>query len=89
MKAAGQEHIGLNQNIVFEKVLTNEGGGYHPNHGVFTAPQSGVYVFSSSIMATPGGEIHTAIVHNENAVARIFAHSVGIMTKEVRRLFLR
>ncbi|KAH3706154.1 uncharacterized protein LOC127857887 [Dreissena polymorpha] len=72
MKTATQEHIGINQNIIFGQVLTNEGGGFHPNHGVFTAPQSGVYVFSSSILTFANGEYHAAIVHNGNIVTHIY-----------------
>ncbi|KAH3791914.1 cerebellin-3-like [Dreissena polymorpha] len=74
MKSASQGHLGVNQNIIFEQVLTNEGGGYHPNHGVFIAPQSGVYVMSSAIMTSANGRFHAAIVHNGNMVAHIYGH---------------
>ncbi|XP_052247824.1 uncharacterized protein LOC127855944 [Dreissena polymorpha] len=57
IKVANQEHVGFHQNIIFEQILTNEGGGYHQIHGVFIAPQSGVYVFSSAIMCAPNGEV--------------------------------
>ncbi|KAH3722234.1 hypothetical protein DPMN_065190 [Dreissena polymorpha] len=75
MKVAHQEHVGVNQNIVFEQVLTNEGGGYHQNHGVFIAPQSGIYVFSSAIMCFPNGEVLADMVNNGNPVPRINCHS--------------
>ncbi|KAH3722113.1 hypothetical protein DPMN_065065 [Dreissena polymorpha] len=74
MKVAHQEHVGVNQNIVFEQVLTNEGGGYHPNHGVFIAPQSGVNVFSSAILCFPNGEVLAEMVHNGNPVTHIYCH---------------
>ncbi|KAH3715283.1 cerebellin-3-like [Dreissena polymorpha] len=74
MKVANQQHIGLNQNIIFEQVLTNEGDGYHPLHGVFIAPQSGLYVLSSAVLTFWGQEIHTAIIHNGNIIARIYGH---------------
>ncbi|KAH3784878.1 hypothetical protein DPMN_162950 [Dreissena polymorpha] len=74
MKNAPQEHVGLNQNIIFDKVITNEGGGYDALHGVFIAPQSGYYVFSSTALTTVNGEIHTAMVHNANIIAYIYGH---------------
>ncbi|KAH3714758.1 hypothetical protein DPMN_057457 [Dreissena polymorpha] len=77
MKVARQDHVGANQNIIFEQVLTNEGGGYHQNHGVFIAPQSGVFVFSSTIMCVPNGEVDAEMVHNGNGVTHIYCHGDG------------
>ncbi|KAH3722226.1 hypothetical protein DPMN_065182 [Dreissena polymorpha] len=84
IKVANQEHVGFHQNIIFEQILTNEGGGYHQIHGVFIAPQSGVYVFSSAIMCAPNGEVFSEMVHNGNLVTRIVTVGDGI--KVVRRL---
>ena len=33
------------QTLVFPHIITNVGGGYNGNNGVFTAPRNGVYVF--------------------------------------------
>ncbi|KAH3715647.1 hypothetical protein DPMN_058359 [Dreissena polymorpha] len=74
MKNAHQEHIGLNQNIIFDNVITNEGGGYHPLHGVFIAPQYGYYVLSSAAFTFGNGEINTAMGHNGNIIAYIYGH---------------
>ncbi|XP_053381913.1 uncharacterized protein LOC123541482 [Mercenaria mercenaria] len=41
-----QTHIGLKQTIKYDKVHLNDGNGYSVHSGVFTAPQSGVYMFS-------------------------------------------
>lgn len=38
-------HLGLNQNIVYDKAVNNIGNAYSPGHGVFTAPVAGTYVF--------------------------------------------
>ncbi|KAH3780914.1 cerebellin-2-like isoform X1 [Dreissena polymorpha] len=90
MKVAHQENVGIDQNIIFEQVLTNDGGGYHQNHGVFIAPQSGVYVFSSSIMCFPNGkEVLAEIVHNGNPVTRMYcqganAHDQGSQTAVIK-----
>ena len=37
--------------IVFEQVDVNEGNGYSPSSGVFTAAHRGIYKFSMTIMA--------------------------------------
>ena len=39
------------ETIVFEQVDINEGSGYSPSTGVFTAAHRGVYKFSMTIMA--------------------------------------
>ena len=49
IKVDAQRSIGLNQNIMFEKVLINIGGGYHVHHGVFQVPISGLYVISATL----------------------------------------
>ncbi|KAL4230591.1 Complement C1q-like protein 3 [Mactra antiquata] len=42
-------NLGVDQNIVFDHVITNIGNGYNENHGVFLAPVTGIYVFHISI----------------------------------------
>jgi hypothetical protein len=39
------------ETIVFEKTDINEGNGYNPTTGVFTAAYRGIYKFSMTIMA--------------------------------------
>ena len=43
---------------MFETVLLNIGNGYHDNHGLFTAPVSGIYVFSVSMMNQADSDHH-------------------------------
>ena len=72
------EHVGTNQNIAFNTILTNIGGAYHALHGLFIVPRSGLYLIASSILAdytTGSNVVHAAIVVNGNTVARIFAYA--------------
>ncbi|XP_071170242.1 complement C1q tumor necrosis factor-related protein 3-like [Mytilus edulis] len=39
-----------NNNVLFDKVWANIGNGYDASSGIFTAPKSGVYQFSCTIM---------------------------------------
>ncbi|XP_078319041.1 complement C1q-like protein 4 [Crassostrea virginica] len=41
-----------NQILVFPHIITNVGGGYNVNTGVFTAPRDGVYVFFCKITSS-------------------------------------
>ncbi|WAR22710.1 hypothetical protein MAR_036379, partial [Mya arenaria] len=38
--------LALNQKLVFQTVVTNDGQGYDNNTGIFTCPFSGLYIFS-------------------------------------------
>lgn len=41
--------INVNQNVVFDKIITNVGNGYDKSSGIFTAPISGLYFISVSL----------------------------------------
>ncbi|KAH3715284.1 hypothetical protein DPMN_057990 [Dreissena polymorpha] len=73
-----QMHLGINQNLVFDRVLLNDGSGYYPLHGLFIAPQSGIYMVSSSIMAWNGRALAAEIVKNGNVQARVYAHELSV-----------
>ena len=69
-------HLGINQNIVFPDIMLNLGGGYHNQHGVFIAPQPGVYLFSTSIMSYVGthSDIWVHLEKNGNILANAYGH---------------
>ena len=67
-------NIGENQHIQFEDVHLNIGGGYHVQHGLFIAPVAGIYMFSTSIMATAGGsDIIASIIKDGTNLAKAYA----------------
>ena len=60
-----QADVGINQNILFEQVVLNEGNAFHPHTGVFTAPVSGIYCFQAMVMARPQHHpFHATITHD-------------------------
>ena len=64
--------LGANQNIAFENVITNVGDAYNSHAGVFIAPVSGIYVFSTSILSFRSVQSHFAIKLNGNVVTAMF-----------------
>ena len=64
-------HLGTNDNIRFDKVLLNEGGGYHNQHGLFIAPKSGFYLFSVSIATSPGQRFYAYVSKNGVVIGEI------------------
>ncbi|CAC5402908.1 C1QL [Mytilus coruscus] len=61
--------IGSDAVVQFDKVLTNEGKGYVPNSGIFTAPRKGFYQISATTMSAHGKYFHSYLMkNNENTV---------------------
>ena len=60
-----------NQDIVFNDVILNVGSAYHNAHGTFIAPVSGVYVFTTSLLAYGTKSHHAKLVKNGQELARI------------------
>lgn len=52
----GSSHltVSVGQTLVFPTVLSNEGGGYDPSTGTFTAPVNGTYIFSVTLCPVHG-----------------------------------
>ncbi|XP_053403075.1 uncharacterized protein LOC128558225 [Mercenaria mercenaria] len=44
------QHLGINQDIVFDHAVTNIGNAYNQHHGTFVAPVGGTYVFSVTLL---------------------------------------
>ena len=64
--------LGTGQVIMYDRVITNVGGGYHTSHGNFIAPTDGVYVFTLMAMARPGHYEHLDFIKDGAAVGEIY-----------------
>ncbi|KAL4223764.1 Complement C1q-like protein 4 [Mactra antiquata] len=80
------DHIdnpGVHQVVAFENVITNIGNAYNEHAGDFRAPVSGIYVFSTTLMAgTSAQQFHFQIVRNGKAVSNIYIPNGGTASQE-------
>ena len=58
---------------MFDKVWTNVGNGYNPNTGKFTAPKSGLYQISGTIMSVAGKLLYVYLFKNDKQTVSLFA----------------
>uniref|UniRef100_A0A8W8LMR5 C1q domain-containing protein n=1 Tax=Magallana gigas TaxID=29159 RepID=A0A8W8LMR5_MAGGI len=61
-------HLGNDDAIKYDNVLTNLGNGYDKWCGHFVVPRKGVYVFSCSVMATNPNHITVGIIKNGKTI---------------------
>uniref|UniRef100_A0A8W8LPG6 C1q domain-containing protein n=1 Tax=Magallana gigas TaxID=29159 RepID=A0A8W8LPG6_MAGGI len=61
-------HLGNDDAIKYDNVLTNLGNGYDKWCGHFVVPTKGLYVFSCSVMATNTNTITVGIIKNDKSV---------------------
>ena len=64
---------GMNTFLKFDKVILNRAGGYDPKTGIFTAPRTGLYQISSTIMSDSGNNISLFIVKNDVRILNMYA----------------
>ncbi|XP_071127259.1 complement C1q-like protein 4 isoform X2 [Mytilus edulis] len=65
--------LGVQQTIEFDHVHENHGNGYDPRHGHFIAPISGLYEFSTTILAGSDNGIHCEMVKNGQNIGQLVA----------------
>ena len=70
--------LGPGRTIVFDNVITNKGHAYDKMTGKFDAPFSGVYVFTMSVMVSPGQKEYLEIVKDGQNVITTLTEAFGV-----------
>ncbi|XP_048743863.2 heavy metal-binding protein HIP-like [Ostrea edulis] len=63
--------------IIYDVVVTNRGNGYHRDNGIFIVPQTGVYVFTWTVVVQEAEWIDLEIVLNGSPFGSIVADTVN------------
>jgi hypothetical protein len=69
-----EANIGTQHPLIFDVPVTNYGNGYNKHTGIFTAPQSGVFVFSFTIFPDRGSSIAVNIYRNSEVVGQVYSY---------------
>ena len=67
---------GPHHTFIFDRVVTNIGGNYNHHTGIFTATESGVYVFSWTVFCYDGSVFDARLIKNSNVVGGIVCRSI-------------
>lgn len=67
----------INHVLVYDNVVTNIGGHYNRYTGVFTAPQSGTYVFTFTVYCNAGGGVSLELIVNSYIFDGILCNASG------------
>lgn len=57
-------HISTPVNIVYDGLILNYGNAYNPHHGIFTAPSTGLYIFTWTSFVDSGKSFNTELLVN-------------------------
>ena len=55
-----------------DKVWTNNRNCYNPTTGVFTAPKTGLYHVSATVMSTSSNSLHVQLWQNKNRLVSLY-----------------
>lgn len=78
-KATGIKNISpvKGEVLVFPTVLFNAGNGYDASNGIFTAPEDGLYLFTSQICVSSNKFITASIMVEDTEVGRFLTHDLS------------
>jgi hypothetical protein len=83
--------------VKFDKVLTNNKDCYNPTTGVFTAPKTGLYQVSATVMSSKHKTVFVHLWQNENRMVPLYgnvghnvaAANIVLNLKKNDRLYLK
>ncbi|XP_076106985.1 uncharacterized protein LOC143075460 isoform X1 [Mytilus galloprovincialis] len=67
-----EANVGKHHPIVFDHVTLNVGYGYNKHTGAFTAPVSGIYVFTFTLFLNRGSNMAVNIFKNSEVIAQVY-----------------
>ncbi|CAC5423613.1 unnamed protein product [Mytilus coruscus] len=71
---ASPQSLSANEVVKFDKVWTNNGDGYDPSSGVFTAPKAGLYHFAAVVMSANGKFLFLRLYHNNAKITSSYVN---------------
>lgn len=74
------QSLSVNEVVKFDKVWTNNGNGYDPSSGVFTAPMAGLYHFAAVVMTVEGGNLYVRLFKNNTKITSSYTTEKGYKT---------
>ncbi|XP_071166059.1 heavy metal-binding protein HIP-like [Mytilus edulis] len=72
--------------VKFNDVKINIGGGYDSSTGIFTAPRSGIYIISCTIMASGSSEVQFQLNKNDQLYTNGYATKSGYAAQTINSL---
>ena len=66
--------------MIYDKVITNNGNGYDPKTGLFTAPSDGQYFFSWTSLTSPNNYFRSYLTLNDNMIVQNSADARNVNT---------
>uniref|UniRef100_K1PPT7 Complement C1q-like protein 2 n=1 Tax=Magallana gigas TaxID=29159 RepID=K1PPT7_MAGGI len=75
--SVGLSHHFSSTYLIFDRVFSNQGGGYNPKNGHFTAKESGVYMFHFHALSHSGDQITVDLYHGQYYIDSLYGGSDG------------
>ena len=73
---ASEADPGHHHTFIFDRTVTNIGGNYNHHTGIFTSTESGVYVFSWTVVCYQGSFISSQLIVNSDVQGAIVCRSI-------------
>lgn len=76
--SSAEQSPSVHHTLIFDEVKTNAGGGYNQFSGMFTAPSSGLYVFTWTIYTGNHGQTGFYIYVNHEVLGATWGETDGV-----------